>query len=127
MAIPRLEGALIDPDCAPTVDSRASPPVDVALQGILAPMSRLFRDVEGGRLSPHRSVVCIGAFDGLHCGHQALVRHTLARARAIGADAVVISFEPLPREFFMGAGAPPPESSTVMMSSASFSTSAYAS
>lgn len=70
-------------------------------------MSRLFRDVEGGRLSPHRSVVCIGAFDGLHCGHQELVRHTLARARALGAEAVVVSFEPLPREFFMGDAAPP--------------------
>lgn len=70
-------------------------------------MSRLFRDVEGGRLSPHRSVVCIGAFDGLHCGHQALVRRTLARARQCDAEAVVISFEPLPREFFMGAAAPP--------------------
>lgn len=69
-------------------------------------MSRLFRDVAGGRVSPHRSVVCIGAFDGLHSGHQALVRHTLARARACAAEAVVVSFEPLPREFLLGAAAP---------------------
>ncbi|HEX2596657.1 MAG TPA: bifunctional riboflavin kinase/FAD synthetase, partial [Luteimonas sp.] len=38
-------------------------------------MSRLFRDVEGGPLCPQGSVVCIGAFDGLHLGHRALVRH----------------------------------------------------
>jgi riboflavin kinase/FMN adenylyltransferase len=63
-------------------------------------MSRLFRDVEGGPRCPHGSVVCIGAFDGLHLGHEALVRHTVARARNLGLPAVALSFEPLPREFF---------------------------
>lgn len=70
-------------------------------------MSRLFRDVEGGTLFPQGSVVCIGAFDGLHLGHRALVRHALARARALGVPAVALSFEPLPREFF-APSAPPP-------------------
>ncbi|RDZ28959.1 bifunctional riboflavin kinase/FAD synthetase [Lysobacter silvisoli] len=70
-------------------------------------MSRLFRDVEGGLRCPHGSVVCIGAFDGLHLGHRALVRHTVARARALGLPAVALSFEPLPREFF-APSAPPP-------------------
>ncbi|ATE71415.1 bifunctional riboflavin kinase/FAD synthetase [Lysobacter capsici] len=70
-------------------------------------MSRLFRDVEGGPRCPHGSVVCIGAFDGLHLGHRALVRHTVARARALDLPAVALSFEPLPREFF-APQAPPP-------------------
>lgn len=70
-------------------------------------MSRLFRDVEGGPLCPQGSVVCIGAFDGLHLGHRALVRHAVARAHALGMPAVAVSFEPLPREFF-GKAAPPP-------------------
>ncbi len=70
-------------------------------------MSRLFRDVEGGPLCPRGSVVCIGAFDGLHLGHQALVRHTIARARALGVPAVVLTFEPLPREFFARENPPP--------------------
>jgi riboflavin kinase/FMN adenylyltransferase len=70
-------------------------------------MSRLFRDVEGGILFPQGSVVCIGAFDGLHLGHRALVRHALARARALGVPAVALSFEPLPREFFAPAAPPP--------------------
>lgn len=70
-------------------------------------MSRLFRDVEGGPRCPHGSVVCIGAFDGLHLGHRALVRHTVARARALDLSAVALSFEPLPREFF-APQAPPP-------------------
>ena len=63
-------------------------------------MSKLFRDVEGEALSPQGSVVCIGAFDGLHRGHQALVGHALARASQLGLPAVALSFEPLPREFF---------------------------
>jgi riboflavin kinase / FMN adenylyltransferase len=70
-------------------------------------MNRLFRDVEGGLLCPNGSVVCIGAFDGLHLGHRALVRHAVARARALDVPAVALSFEPLPREFF-AAGPPPP-------------------
>ncbi len=70
-------------------------------------MSRLFRDVEGGSRCPHGSVVCIGAFDGLHLGHQALVRHALDRARALDVPCVVLSFEPLPREFFAPSDPPP--------------------
>lgn len=70
-------------------------------------MSRLFRDVEGGPRCPHGSVVCIGAFDGLHLGHQALVRHALVRARALDVPCVVLSFEPLPREFFAPNDPPP--------------------
>ena len=70
-------------------------------------MTRLFRDLEGGPLCPQGSVVCIGAFDGLHLGHQALVRHAVGRARALGVPAVALSFEPLPREYFGKQDAPP--------------------
>lgn len=69
-------------------------------------MSKLFRDVEGKKDCPQGSVVCIGAFDGLHRGHQALVGHVRARARASGLAAVALSFEPLPREFFAPASPP---------------------
>jgi riboflavin kinase/FMN adenylyltransferase len=70
-------------------------------------MKQLFRDVDGGPLCPEGSVACIGAFDGLHLGHGALVRHAAARARALGVPLAALSFEPLPREFF-ARGAPPP-------------------
>ncbi len=63
-------------------------------------MNRLFRDVQGGPLCPQGSVACIGAFDGLHLGHQALLRHAAARARALGVPMVAVGFEPLPREYF---------------------------
>ncbi len=70
-------------------------------------MSRLFRDVEGGVLTPGGSVVCIGAFDGLHLGHRALLRHAQQRARALGVPLVALTFEPLPREFFLPHDPPP--------------------
>ena len=63
-------------------------------------MSKLFRDVAGENLCPQGSVVCIGAFDGLHRGHQALVGHARLRARELRLPAVALSFEPLPREYF---------------------------
>ncbi|MCY7312611.1 MAG: bifunctional riboflavin kinase/FAD synthetase [Pseudoxanthomonas sp.] len=70
-------------------------------------MSWLFRDVDGGALFPQGSVVCIGAFDGLHLGHRALVRRAAGRARELGVPAVVLSFEPLPREYFSPELPPP--------------------
>ena len=70
-------------------------------------MSKLFRDVGGEAICPQGSVVCIGAFDGLHRGHQALVGHALARARALAVPAVALSFEPLPREYFARGERPP--------------------
>ena len=70
-------------------------------------MKRLFRDAEGGALCPEGSVVCIGAFDGLHLGHRALVGRAVARARELGVPAVALGFEPLPREFFAKDAKPP--------------------
>jgi len=43
-----------------------------------------------------RSVVTIGNFDGVHRGHAALLSRVVERARAIDADAVVVTFEPHP-------------------------------
>lgn len=63
-------------------------------------MKHLFRDVQGGLLCPQGSVACIGAFDGLHLGHQALLRQAAARARALAVPLVTVGFEPLPREVF---------------------------
>ena len=56
---------------------------------------------------PQGSVVCIGAFDGLHLGHRALVRRAVGRARELDVPAVALSFEPLPREFFSRDQPPP--------------------
>lgn len=63
-------------------------------------MTTLSRDLAGPCLAPAGSVVAIGAFDGLHRGHQALLAEVRIRAQALGATPAVVSFEPLPRAFF---------------------------
>jgi riboflavin kinase/FMN adenylyltransferase len=63
---------------------------------------QLFRDVDGAVLTPQGSVVCIGAFDGIHRGHQALLEQARARASVLGVGMAVVSFEPLPRQHFAG-------------------------
>ncbi len=70
-------------------------------------MTALFRDFSGPRISPRGSVVCIGAFDGLHLGHLHLLADARAQADALGLDLIVVSFEPLPREYFGKANPPP--------------------
>lgn len=42
-------------------------------------------------------VLTIGVFDGVHLGHQTLIRGAVRRARALGARAVVLTFHPHPR------------------------------
>jgi riboflavin kinase/FMN adenylyltransferase len=42
------------------------------------------------------TVLTIGAFDGVHRGHQYLIRQMVQRARSIDADAMVITFDPRP-------------------------------
>jgi len=55
----------------------------------------------------HRGcVLTIGAFDGVHRGHQEMIRVLRERAREHSVPAVVMSFEPTPREFF-AKGQPP--------------------
>ena len=55
----------------------------------------------------HRGCVAtIGAFDGVHLGHQAVIRHLLDKARELGLPSVVIVFEPLPREYLFPLKAP---------------------
>jgi riboflavin kinase/FMN adenylyltransferase len=61
---------------------------------------RLSRDVAGSCLASGGSVVAVGAFDGLHRGHQALLAEVGERASKLRLTPVVVSFEPLPRAFF---------------------------
>lgn len=47
-----------------------------------------------------RSVVAIGNFDGVHRGHQAVLKAALDKARELEVPAIVLTFEPHPRTFF---------------------------
>ena len=48
----------------------------------------------------HGCVLTIGNFDGVHRGHQALLARLAAKAWETGLPAVVLTFEPHPREYF---------------------------
>lgn len=55
----------------------------------------------------HRGCVAtIGSFDGVHLGHQAILRQLTQAAAAHQLPSVVIVFEPQPHEFFSGEKAP---------------------
>ncbi len=45
---------------------------------------------------PRDTVVTIGNFDGVHRGHRHLIGQIVRRARELGADAAVLTFEPHP-------------------------------
>ena len=52
------------------------------------------------------TAIAVGSFDGVHLGHQALLAHVVRRAQSQGLRAAVLTFEPLPREFFAPREAP---------------------
>lgn len=55
----------------------------------------------------HRGcVVTIGTFDGIHLGHQALLQRLRDHARRLHKPAIVLTFEPMPREYLMPAHPP---------------------
>ena len=55
----------------------------------------------------HRGcVTTIGAFDGVHHGHRAVLQQLIDKGRELGLPTVVVIFEPLPREFFAPKQAP---------------------
>jgi riboflavin kinase / FMN adenylyltransferase len=53
------------------------------------------------------SVATVGVFDGVHVGHQMLLRRVIERARADGAKAVVVTFDRHPLELLRPGDAPP--------------------
>lgn len=52
------------------------------------------------------AVVAIGNFDGVHRGHQALIRRAMRHAEARGVPSAVLTFEPTSREFFRPGAEP---------------------
>src|SRR5689334_21124853 len=54
-----------------------------------------------------RVVLTLGNFDGTHLGHQAIVQRAATRARGLGAQAVVLTFEPHPVAVLAPDRAPP--------------------
>lgn len=49
------------------------------------------------------SVIAIGAFDGVHIGHQYVIKKAVAKAKKINAPAMIMTFAPHPEKFLSGA------------------------
>ena len=67
---------------------------------------RLIRGLHNLRPEDRGCVATIGNFDGVHLGHRAVFQRLLARGRALGLPATVITFEPQPMEYFAPDAAP---------------------
>ncbi len=66
----------------------------------------LIRGLPARLPSPAASVVTIGSFDGIHLGHQALIRKVLETGSRRGLSTVLLTFEPLPREYLKRSDPP---------------------
>ena len=67
---------------------------------------RLFHGTDNAEIQ-RPSVLTLGVFDGLHLGHQLIMRTVVERARAVGAIPTVITFDPHPRAVLHPESAPP--------------------
>src|SRR5512142_1795191 len=54
-----------------------------------------------------KSVITLGNFDGLHLGHQELVKMIIRRARETGALSIVVTFRPHPLKILAPEKCPP--------------------
>ncbi len=66
----------------------------------------LIRGLSNLRPRHQGSVVTIGTFDGIHPGHQALIRRLLEDGQRLSRPAMMLTFEPMPREYLAAADPP---------------------
>jgi riboflavin kinase/FMN adenylyltransferase len=61
----------------------------------------LIRGLSGVRRRAAGGVVTIGTYDGIHLGHQALLGRLSEHAARLGEPTVLLTFEPMPREYLV--------------------------
>ena len=57
------------------------------------------RGLQGLKAKHRGAVITIGSFDGIHLGHGALIASTCGLAKQLAQPAMMLTFEPLPREY----------------------------
>ena len=67
---------------------------------------KIFHGTENANIS-RPTVLTLGVFDGLHLGHQRIMRNVVERAKAADAVATAITFDPHPRAVLHPESAPP--------------------
>jgi riboflavin kinase/FMN adenylyltransferase len=68
---------------------------------------QIVRGLDQYRPDAPPSVVAQGTFDGIHLGHQAVIRTAVGRARTLGVRPVAVTFDPNPLAVLRPAEAPP--------------------
>lgn len=66
----------------------------------------LIRGLESLKPAHRGSAVSIGNYDGVHLGHQTVLRELVRHAGELGVPATVVVFEPTPQEFFAPDASP---------------------
>jgi len=61
---------------------------------------QVIRGLHNCRTEHHNMAITIGNFDGLHIGHKKMLEQLNAEASRLDTNRCLITFEPLPREFF---------------------------
>jgi len=67
---------------------------------------RILRHLDPPPAAARGAAIALGNFDGVHLGHQAVIGETIRIARALGAPAAILTFEPHPREILAPGGRP---------------------
>lgn len=67
----------------------------------------LITDLKNIQKKFDKSILTLGNFDGLHLGHQELVRMIIHRAREVGAVSMVVTFRPHPLKILAPEKCPP--------------------
>ena len=101
----------VDATDKPLREQRDSPKGSATVGGTMAPRFSTFTSSQAwhsrfGKFD-HSSVLAIGSFDGIHLGHQAILRSVVARARALNAVPTALTFDPSPRKVLRPETAPP--------------------
>jgi riboflavin kinase/FMN adenylyltransferase len=68
----------------------------------------IIRQLKDFSVEARGGAVAIGNFDGVHCGHVAIVRRLLERAKAVRGPAIVFTFDPHPVRLLRPEQCPPP-------------------
>ena len=67
---------------------------------------KIFRHIEDQGLLVSGTVATMGNFDGIHLGHQTLVRNTVEESQRLGYPSTVLTFEPHPLKVLVPERAP---------------------